>query len=537
MAGNELWFGDNLHVLREQFGDASIDLVYLDPPFNSKRDYNVLFKERSGSDSEAQIQAFTDTWSWDEAAVLCYVDVTHNAPEAVRRTIVALRDLLGPNDLLAYLVNMAVRLVELHRVLKPTGSLYLHCDPTASHYLKVILDAIFGPKQFRNEIVWKRTTAHNDANRFGRIHDVLLFYGKSGSRTFNRLYQPISEEQRARYKYQDERGWYRAENLTAPHYSPTRTVEWRGIVPGADRQWRFGIDELERLLAEGLILLKKNGSPRKDGLKEYLADSPGSPLQDIWTDIKMSPTAGERLGYPTQKPLALLERIVAASSNPGDIVLDPFCGCGTATVAAEKLGRNWAGIDVTYLAIQLVERRLREMFPEAEFAVRGVPTDVEGARALAQRDPFSFQYWSLGLVEARPTAEPGRKGADRGIDGELIFSDDRDGRPKRVIVSVKGGERFTSAAVRDLRGTVERERAEMGLLLTLKEPTREMMREAHEAGRYRSEGWGRDFPRLQIATIGDIFAGKGPQLPPVRRTFSRSQAAVDAARQPGLAGL
>ena len=540
MAGNELWFGDNLHVLREQFGDASIDLVYLDPPFNSKRDYNVLFKERSGSDSEAQIQAFTDTWSWDEAAVLCYVDVTHNAPEAVRRTIVALRDLLGPNDLLAYLVNMAVRLVELHRVLKPTGSLYLHCDPTASRYLKVILDAIFGPKQFRNEIVWKRTTAHSSAKKYAPVHDTVLYYGKTAKVTWNTPrtdYDPAYLDKYYRFDDGDGRLYWR-DNLCAAGTRNGRSgLPWRGIDPAAKgMHWKFTIDRLDELDAEGRIYWPKHGTMPQ--YKRYRDELQGLAVPDMWDDIdRINPVGGERLGYPTQKPLALLERIVAASSNPGDMVLDPFCGCGTATVAAEKLGRNWAGIDVTYLAIQLVERRLREMFPEAEFAVRGVPTDVEGARALAQRDPFSFQYWSLGLVEARPTAEPGRKGADRGIDGELIFSDDRDGRPKRVIVSVKGGERFTSAAVRDLRGTVERERAEMGLLLTLKEPTREMMREAHEAGRYRSEGWGRDFPRLQIATIGDIFAGKGPQLPPVRRTFSRSQAAVDAARQPGLAGL
>jgi site-specific DNA-methyltransferase (adenine-specific) len=340
---NRLYFGDNLSWLsdRREFPDASVHLVYLDPPFNSNADYNVLFREPSGQVSQAQFHAFTDTWSWADAADTYhqFIDTCPNV--AVVELMEALHSFLKHSPMMAYLAMMAPRLVELHRVLKPTGSLYLHCDPTASHYLRITLDEIFGAEHFQNEIVWKRTTAHNDPKRFGRIGDRLLFYSKAPGKTFNRVTGQYSDEQLSRYKYEDDRGRFRAENLTAPHFSETRTVEWRGTHPGANRQWRFGIEELERLYAEGRILLQRNGRPRKDGLKEYLDDAEGPPLQDIWTDIGLGPTAGERLGYQTQKPLALLKRIISASTNLGDVVLDPFCGCGTTIHAAQKLDRQW----------------------------------------------------------------------------------------------------------------------------------------------------------------------------------------------------
>ncbi len=317
---NTLFYGDNLTILREHIPTESVDLFYLDPPFNSNRNYNVLFKDESGTDSEAQITAFADTWHWNRTAEQTYRDLVTDGPEHVAKMIGALRDFVGTNEMMAYLVMMASRLVELHRVLKSTGSLYLHCDPTSSHYLKIILDTIFGPEHFLNEITWKRTTAHNDPNRFGRIQDRILFYAKSSSKTFHRAPGSYSEEQLSRYKYQDERGPFRAENLTAPHFSPTRTIEWRGTHPGSNRQWRFSLEELERLYSQGRILLQRDGRPRKDGYKVYLDEAEGPALQDIWTDIGLGPTAGERLGYPTQKPLSLLERIIAASSNSGDII-------------------------------------------------------------------------------------------------------------------------------------------------------------------------------------------------------------------------
>ncbi|HXH58921.1 DNA methyltransferase [Iamia sp.] len=518
---NTLYYGDNLDILRHHIADGSVDLVYLDPPFNSKRDYNVLFKEKSGEASPAQIEAFTDTWAWDSAAERTYNDLVTTAPANVAGMVGALRQFVGSNDMMAYLVMMAARLVELHRVLKPTGSLYLHCDPTASHYLKVVLDTVFGPRNYRNEITWKRTSSHNDPQRYGRIHDVILFYTRGELKTFNRITQDYSGEQLARFKYRDERGPFKAENLTAPHFSATRTVEWRGTHPGPDRQWRFGPDELERLYAEGRILLQRDGRPRKDGLKEYLDDSDGAPLQDVWTDIRMAPTAGERLGYPTQKPLALLERIISASSNPGDVVLDPFCGCGTAVVAAEKLGRCWVGIDVTHLSITLMKQRLTDSFPGIAFDVRGEPADEGSARMLALQDRYQFQWWALSLVHAKPVEGREKKGADRGIDGLITFIDDGTGKPKRCLVQVKSGG-VSSATTRDLRGTLEREGAEMALLVTLDAPTPEMRKEAATAGFYTSPGWQRDYPRLQMATIADLMDGRQPAIPYGVLTFAKA---------------
>jgi len=276
MAENVLYYGDNLDILRRYIKDESVDLVYLDPPFNSNQTYNVLFADKDGTEAAAQIEAFEDTWHWDQVAARTFAETVENGGR-VADALLAFRQLLGTNDMLAYLTMMAPRLVELHRVLKSTGSLFLHCDPTASHYLKLLLDAVFKVERFQNEIVWKRTSAHNDPKRFGRIGDRLLFYTKGKTKTFHPVMGALSAEQVARYKYEDEGGRFKAEQLTAPHFSPTRTVEWRGVHPGGNRQWRFGPDELERLYSEGRILLQRDGRPRKDGLKEYLHESEGAP--------------------------------------------------------------------------------------------------------------------------------------------------------------------------------------------------------------------------------------------------------------------
>ncbi|MFL6596877.1 MAG: site-specific DNA-methyltransferase [Chthoniobacterales bacterium] len=437
----------------------------------------------------------------------------------------ALHSFLKHSPMMAYLAMMAPRLVELHRVLKPTGSLYLHCDPTASHYLRITLDEIFGAERFQNEIVWKRTTAHNDPKRFGRIGDRLLFYSKAPGKIFNRITGEYSEEQLSRYKYEDERGKFRAENLTAPHFSETRTAEWRGTHPGANRQWRFSIEELERLYASGRILLQKDGRPRKDGLKEYLEEAGGPPLQDIWTDIGLAPTAGERLGYQTQKPLALLERIISASSNPGDVVLDPFCGCGTTIHAAQKLDRQWIGIDITYLAINLIKRRLKDAFgEEIAFEEKGQPTDFASAKRLGELDKFQFQHWALSLIGARPLREGECKGADRGVDGLLYYYEterkDYPGRVReepllrsepvhreKIIVQVKGGG-VNRADVATLLGDVENQKAAGGVLVTLEKPSKQMRTEAADAGRYTSKLWhDKDYPRIQILTIEGLLNG------------------------------
>jgi len=547
---NRLYFGDNLKWLsdRKEFPDASVDLVYLDPPFNSNADYNVLFREPSGQVSQAQFHAFTDTWSWADAADTYhqFIDTCPNV--AVVELMEALHSFLKHSPMMAYLAMMAPRLVELHRVLKSTGSLYLHCDPTASHYLRILLDEIFDAERFQNEIVWKRTTAHNDPKRFGRIGDRLLFYSKAPGKTFNRITGQYSEEQLSRYKYEDERGRFRAENLTAPHFSETRTIEWRGTHPGANRQWRFSIEELERLFAAGRILLQRNGRPRKDGLKEYLEEAEGPPLQDIWIDIGLGPTAGERLGYQTQKPLALLERIITASSNPGDVVLDPFCGCGTTIHAAQKLGRQWIGIDITYLAINLIKRRLKDAFgEEIEFEEKGQPTDFASAKRLAELDKFQFQHWALSLIGARPLKEGEGKGADRGVDGLLYFYEterkDIPGRvmeeplPKsepvhreKIIVQVKGGG-VNRGDVATLLGDVENQKAAGGVLITLQKPSKQMHTEAADAGRYTSKLWhDKDYPRIQILTVEGLLNGtERVDAPPQINPFA--MAAREATRE------
>jgi site-specific DNA-methyltransferase (adenine-specific) len=515
---NTLYYGDNLQVLRQYIPDESVDLAYLDPPFNSNASYNVLFKERSGEESPAQIKAFTDTWKWNEETERTYeLDIYRDpaTPEAVKKMVEALLGFLGRNSMMAYLVMMTPRLVQLHRVLKVSGSLYLHCDPTSSHYLKILLDAIFGKEHFLNEITWKRTTAHNDPNRYGRIQDRLLFYSKSAEKTFNRVTGSYSPEQLVRYRYRDACGPFRAENLTAPHFSDTRTVDWRGTHPGPNRQWRFSLDQLERLYQEGRILLKRNGSPRKDGYKVYMDEAGGPLLQDIWTDIEMGPTDRQRLGYPTQKPEALLERIIEASSNPGDLILDSFCGCGTAVAVAEKLGRQWVGIDITHLAVAVMKNRLKTMFnlePSRDYDVVGEPRDVESARTLAQQDRFQFQYWAVSLLEAQPRQEQ-KRGADKGIDGRLYFIDGPDRVPHSAVIQVKSGH-VSSRDIRDLEGVVEREKATMGLFITLEEPTRDMRTEAVSSGFFQSHLWNREFQKIQIRTIAELLEGPGFDLPP-----------------------
>ncbi len=525
---NTLFYGDNLPILREYVADASVDLVYLDPPFNSNRTYNVLFKQESGVESEAQIAAFEDTWHWNAAAERTHYDLIQNAPPHVGDMMDALRGFIGQNQMMAYLVMMAARLVELHRVLKPTGSLYLHCDPTASHYLKIILDAIFGPQNFRNEIIWKRTSAHSDTKQgnvlhMGRIHDVILYYTRSETAKRTEIFLPHNEEYVAKnYRHVDADGRrYRLDNLTGPGGAAKGNPQYEFL--GVTRYWRYSKENMQRLYEQGRIIQTAPG--RVPAYKRYLDEMSGVPLQDLWDDIPpLQSQAAERVGYPTQKPLALLERIISASSNPGDVVLDPFCGCGTTIAAAQKLGRRWLGIDITHLSIALQKYRLREMFPDVAFQVIGEPTTEAGARQLARDDRYQFQWWALSLVRARPYggdagSKTGKKGSDRGIDGLITFIDDATGRAKRVIVQVKSGK-VGSPAVRDLKGVLNREEAAIGLLLTLEPPTPEMITEAVASGFYHSPGWGTTHPRLQLLTVGDLLAGRARvDMPPTEQTF------------------
>lgn len=508
---NALYYGDNLAVLRESIQSESVDLVYLDPPFNSQANYNVLFRSPTGEQSKAQIEAFEDSWHWNDAAEFAFDDVMRSGNTDAAEMLRAMRSFLKENDMMAYLSMMAVRLIELRRVLKPTGSLYLHCDPTASHYLKVLLDGIFGPSFFRNEIVWKRANAHNDPKRYGRISDIILYYSKSGRVIWNPQHTEYREEYYASHFKRDAGGrYFRTVPLDAPKHgegSAGLLYEWNGKLPAPSRTWAIRRETMEQYAAEGRLRYTKTGTPT---LLQYADDMPGVPLQNIWTDIPpVNPQAGERLGYPTQKPVALLERIVAASSDKGQVVLDPFCGCGTAVHAAQKLGREWVGIDITHLAISLIEKRLNDAFPGIAYEVHGTPKDLDGARALAERDKYQFQWWAVSLVNAVPWGGK-KKGADSGIDGIVYFKPD--GRAtEKAVVSVKGGGSVSVAMIRDLAHVVERESAKVGIFISLAPPTGPMDTEAVKEGFYETE-YGR-FRKLQLLTIEDLFNGKRPQLP------------------------
>src|SRR6266566_4619436 len=521
---NTLFYGDNLYILREHIPSESVDLIYLDPPFNSSRNYNVLFKDEHGTESEAQIEAFEDTWHWNLEAEHTYAELLTEAPDHVARMIESLRGFVGDNQMMAYLVMMAARLVELHRVLKPTGSLYLHCDPTASHYLKIILDAIFNPKQFRNEIIWKRTSAHNDSGNCGNSHDVLLLYTKTNKFIWNKQYQAYDESYtQSHYNKVDKDGRrYRTDNLTAFGLSGGGyTYEWNGVT----KLWRLPETRMRELHEQGRIRYTQSGTAE---YIRYLDEMPGLPLQDVWDDISpINAQAAERLGYPTQKPLALLERIIQASSNSDSVILDPFCGCGTAIAAAQKLGRKWIGIDITHLSIALQKYRMEAMFPGTKIKVIGEPKDIGAARQLATEDRYQFQWWSLSLIRARPLggqegSREGKKGSDKGIDGIIAFIDDNTGKAKRVLVQVKSGH-VNSSHIRDLKGTLQRENAAIGIFITLENPSRDMTTEAVSAGFYHSPGWNKDFPRIQILTIEELLHHAEVKMPPQFGTFKQAQ--------------
>jgi DNA modification methylase len=529
---NKLYYGDNLDILRSRayFPDACVDLIYLDPPFNSSRSYNVLFKDESGRDSDAQIVAFEDTWHWGRTAAETYQQLIHNSPDRVARVMEAMRTMVGENQMMAYLVMMAVRLVELHRVLKATGSLYLHCDPTASHYLKIILDAIFGPENFRNEIIWKRTSAHSDSKQgalhMGRIHDVILYYTKTDLATRNEVFQPYDEDYTdSSYRHLDTDGRrYGLYDITGPGGAAKGNPQYEFL--GVTRYWRFSKEKMQSLYEQGRIVQGKPGSvPR---YKRFLDEMPGVPLQDLWDDVKpVGAHAKEKLGYPTQKPVSLLERIVAASSNPGDVVLDPFAGCGTSIAAAHKLGRGWIGIDITHLSIALLKYRLEAAFSlkqGVDYVVIGEPEDVGAARQLAGEDRYQFQWWALSLVKARPlggdVGGKGKKGSDKGIDGTISFMESG-GKRGVALVQVKSGK-VSSKDIRDLVGTVEREKAAVGVFITLAKPTGDMLDEAVKADFYTSPGWGKRYPRIQIVTVEELLRGKALDMPPAHGTFKEA---------------
>lgn len=537
-----LFFGDNLDVLRKYLADESVDLIYLDPPFNSRASYNILFREPAGTPSAAQIKAFEDTWHWGDESEEAFRELVRDGPEKVSNIINSLVSGLGRNDVSAYLVMMGIRVLELHRVLKRTGSLYLHCDPTMSHYIKLVLDSVFGPKCFQNEIIWKRTFSHK-ARRWGRIHDVILFYTKNPEHY--KWNPPIQEYDRDYikkfFRFEDERGKYRLVILTGPGITRGESGQpWRGYDPGrVRRHWavpqkiveeiagpeeagKMGVmEKLELLLEEGRVVFSEDGVP---SYKLYLDELVGVPGLDIWTDIPpLSAQAREKLNYPTQKPEKLLERIISASSDEGDVIFDPFCGCGTTVSVAQRTGRLWIGIDITHLAVNLIKARLKDQFnliPGEDYVVHGEPVDLAGADALAKKSRYEFEYWALSLLTpARPTKsqETDRRGTgpDTGYDGMIYLADGDFRKPvyKRILIQVKSG-RVGVREIRELISVVERENdAVAGILITLREPTRNMLTEALSAGEFQHEATGTAYPKIQIASIEDLLEGKRPHLP------------------------
>jgi len=514
---NTLYFGDNIDILREFVPDESVDLIYLDPPFNSKRAHNIIFRDKDGKYPPSQIRAFDDTWSWgDEAEIIMDELKKPGYPPQLFLALDSFRHFLGHSDMMAYLVMMSIRLVEMHRVLRSTGSLYLHCDPTASHYLKVVMDRIFGERLFQHEIIWKCTSAHANAKTYGDVHQILFFYTKSRKFRFNRQFQPYDEGYiKKYYRYKDKNGNLFMSSDLVGHKGVNKEYEWHGI----KRPWRYPKSRMDELEKSGRIFWTKNNFPR---FKRYLEDMPGMPANTIWSDIlPIVSWSDESLGYPTQKPVTLLERIISASSNEGDLILDPFCGCGTTVAAAEKLGRKWLGIDITILAINLIERRMREHFPDAKYELRGIPKDIDSARKMAssREGRFLFEQWFVIALGGQPFKSAG--GADTGIDGFMYFKD-IEGNFHRIIVQVKSGH-YSRENIAALKSVVDRENAALGLMLVLDEPTKPSIAEAASAGRFQMPGVSRTYPRIQVFTVSDYFAGKRPDMPDVGETLKKAK--------------
>ena len=523
---NKLWYGDNLTIMQRQMPKHCVDLIYLDPPFKSDANYNLLYKNMTGKPVPDQAEAFFDTWELDAYKL----EVARTMPVLMREHgiddfyvdfwqlwIKALKN--TQPELLAYIIYMVQRLIHMKSLLRPNGAIYLHCDPTASHYLKIMMDAIFGHQNFRNDIIWKRTTTHSDSKTWSRVSDNILFYTIGKTFTWNTPREPHSDEYReTKYRHDDGDGKiYRLDNMTSPNPRPNMMYEWRGF-PFPLKGWRYSKETMARLDVEGRIWYptNKDGSfdhSRRPQLKRYLSESPGGVMGNIWTDISpVNSQAAERLGYPTQKPLALLDRIIQASTNKGDVVFDPFCGCGTTIYSAIKNERRWIGCDVAILSVRLIRDTLKSerwrLVEGRHFEVDGIPVGVEQAEELFKSDPFQFQHWFVERVGGYPMQ---KKVADRGIDGRLYF-ETKDGLGQ-MILSVKGGK-LKPGDVRDLVGVVSREQAAMGGFLSMHEPTKAMKAEAAQAGMFAYADV--SYPRIQLLSVRDVLEGKRTLATPTR---------------------
>lgn len=487
---NILYYGDNLDILREYIKDESIDLIYLDPPFNSKRNYNILFSEENGSKSPSQIRAFDDTWNWGEQTERTFLEIREQCSPKLVEMLRSFVDFIGRNDITAYLTMMAIRLVELHRVLKSSGGIYLHCDPTASHYLKILMDIIF-EGNFQNEIVWCYEIGGRGKKRWARKHDTILFYSKSKDYKFDWRKVVVPRKSGTHMKIvKDENGREYQEKTDAKTGKIYRYYIDEGAIPP---DWWIGIQQLNR-------------------------------------------EAAERLGYPTQKPIALLERIIQASSDEKSVVLDPFCGCGTTIDAAEKLDRKWIGIDITHIAINLIKYRLRNrhhLEENIDYKIIGEPRDLSSAKALANQDRYQFEWWALGLIQAKPYQDK-KKGADTGIDGISYFQDGKKVTDfKSIIVQVKSGN-VSVKDIRELNTVVDNKKGAIGVLITLQPPTKPMITESASKGFYKYKLTNKNYSKIQILTIKELLDGKKIDCPPTIPFAKKAESIGDRHKQESL---
>lgn len=532
---NKLFYGDNLDVLRKYIKEETIDLCYIDPPFNSKRNYNQIYNN-IGKEDQAQAQAFVDTWTWDDAAIDGLQEIFDNKGSVFTEQsidlISGLEKVLKRGSLLSYLVHMTLRIAHIYRVLKPTGSFYLHCDPSASHYIKLVLDSIFCARtgEYQNEIIWKRTSAHSDSNTCGNSHDIIFYYTKSDEFTWNKLYQAYDEsylKNHYRHTDSDGRRWEDAD-ITAKGLSGGG---YEYTYKGFKSLWRCPIETMKKLDGEGKLHFTKSGGIR---FKRYLDEMPGMPMQDVWTDISpINSQAIERMGYPTQKPESLLKRIIMASSNEGDTVLDAYCGCGTTVAVAQQLKRKWVGIDITYQSISLILKRLQDNYSRNvlnNIELNGVPKDFDAAVELANKKEDKtrkeFEKWFTLTYSDNRAIINEKKGGDGGIDGIAYILDSNsknEQESKKVLFSVKSNKTLSPSVIRDLNGTIERDGAVMGLLLTLY-PMENLVKESKKYGKYKNKLFNHDYPKIQVVSVQQMLDGEIMNLP-------TSQAVVKKAKK------